>query len=75
MQPLRENLLTCDQPPQAPEDWEHWYLQVTRQAIKADYLVHHDTPGAARGSRTHLVHDTCSRQRRQPVAPALKPST
>ena len=70
-----ENLLTRDQPPQSPEGWERWFLQVARQAIKAGYLVHHDTPSAARGKRTHLVHDTCSRRRRQPVAPVLKPST
>jgi RNA-directed DNA polymerase len=56
-----ENLLTRDQPPQSPEGWERWFLQVTRQAIKADYLVHHDTPSAARSNRTHLVHATCHR--------------
>src|SRR5271165_134764 len=56
-----ENLLTRDQPPQSPEGWERWFLQVTRQAITADYLVHHDTPSAARSNRTHLVHDTCHR--------------
>ncbi len=70
-----ENLLTRDQPPETPEGWEHWFLQVTRQAIKADILVHHDTPSAAHGSWTHLVHDTCSRRRRQPVTPALQPGT
>ena len=62
----RENLLTRDQPPQSPEGWERWFLQVTRQAIKADYLVHHDTPSAARSNPTHLVHDTCHRSRNQP---------
>jgi RNA-directed DNA polymerase len=61
-----ENLLTRDQPPQSPQGWERWFLQVTRQAIKADYLVHHDTPSAARSNRTHLVHDTCHRRRNQP---------
>ena len=61
-----ENLLTRDQPPQSPEGWERWFLQVTRQAIKADYLVHHDTLSAARSNRTHLVHDTCHRSRNQP---------
>ena len=61
-----ENLLTRDQPPQSPEGWERWFLQVTRKAIKADYLVHHDTPSAARSNRTHLVHDTCHRSRNQP---------
>ena len=70
-----ENLLTRDQPPQTPEGWERWFLQVTRQAITEDILVHHDTPSAARGMRTHLVHDTCSRRRRQPVSPVLQPST
>jgi RNA-directed DNA polymerase len=58
-----ENLLTPDQPPQSPQGWEHWFLQVTRQAITADYLVHHDTPSAARGKRTHLVHATCHRSK------------
>src|SRR5712691_6365428 len=61
-----ENLLTPDQPPQSPQGWEHWFLWVTKQAIKADYLVHHDTPSAARSNRTHLVHDTCHRSRNQP---------
>ena len=56
-----ENLLTRDQPPQSPQGWERWFLQVTRKAIEADYLVHHDTPSAARGNRTHLVHATCHR--------------
>ena len=61
-----ENLLTRDQPPQSPEGWERWFLQVTRQAIKADYLVHHDTPSAARSKRTHLVHATCHRSKHPP---------
>ena len=56
-----ENLLTPDQPPQSPQGWERWFLRVTRKAIKADYLVHHDTPSAARSNRTHLVHATCHR--------------
>jgi RNA-directed DNA polymerase len=56
-----ENLLDPDQPPQTPQGWEWWFLRVTRMAIKADYLVHHDTPNAARGKRTHLVHATCHR--------------
>jgi RNA-directed DNA polymerase len=61
-----ENLLTPDQPPQSPQGWEHWFLWVTRQAIKADYLVHHDTPSAARSKRTHLVHATCHRSKHPP---------
>ena len=61
-----ENLLTPDQPPQPPQGWEHWFLQVTREAIKADYLVCHDTPSAARSKRTHLVHATCRRSKHPP---------
>jgi len=64
-----ENLLTPDQPPQSPQGWEHWLLWVTKQAIKADYLVHHDTPSAARSKRTHLVHATCHRAK-HPSRPA-----
>jgi len=56
-----ENLLTPDQPPQTPEGWERWFLRVAKKAIAADYLVHHDTPSAARSKRTHLVHATCHR--------------
>src|SRR6266851_3828832 len=61
-----ENLLTPDQPPQSPQGWEHWFLGVVKKAIKADYLVHHDTPSAARSNRTHLVHATCHRSEHQP---------
>jgi RNA-directed DNA polymerase len=64
-------LLTKDQPPQSPEGWERWFLQLTRQAITEDILVHHDVPDAARGMRTHLVHDTCHRQRRRQAAAEL----
>ena len=64
-----ENLLTPDQLPQSPQGWEHWFLWVTKKAIKADYLVHHDTPSAARSNRTHLVHATCHRTK-HPSRPA-----
>jgi len=60
-----ENLLTPDQPPQSPEGWERWFLQVTKKAIMADYLVLRSQPGtAARHDRTHLIHATCQRRRR-----------
>jgi len=61
-----ENLLTPDQPPQSPQGWEQWFLWVMKKAIKADYLVHHDTPSAARNKRTHLVHATCHRSKQPP---------
>jgi RNA-directed DNA polymerase len=61
-----ENLLTPDQPPQSPQGWERWFLQVIRRAITADYLIHHDTPSAARNQRTHLVHATCHRSGHPP---------
>ena len=61
-----ENLLTPGQLPQSPQGWEHWFLRVTKKAITADYLVHHDTLSAAHSNRTHLVHDTCHRSRNQP---------
>jgi RNA-directed DNA polymerase len=57
-----EHLLTPDQPPQSPEGWEHWFLQVTRKAITADYLVLHGQHAAGNDTRTHLVHATCQRQ-------------
>jgi Retron-type reverse transcriptase len=56
-----EDLLDLDHPPQSPHGWEQWYLWVTKKAIEADYLVHHDQPNTPRDQRTHLVHATCSR--------------
>jgi RNA-directed DNA polymerase len=56
-----EHLLTADQPPQSPEHWERWWLQVTRKAIAASYLVHHGRPGPAGGDPTRLVHACCHR--------------
>jgi hypothetical protein len=40
-----DNLLTADQPPQSPEQWERWWLSVTRKAVLADYLTHRGKPG------------------------------
>ena len=56
-----DHLLTADQPPQSPHDWERWWQQVTRQAIAADYLVHHGRPGRPDNDQTRLVHASCHR--------------
>ena len=67
-------LLTADQPPQSPEQWERWWLQVTRRAIAANYLLHHGGPGSPDGDQTRLVHAAChrghlARQDRSPAQP------
>ncbi|MEQ4726269.1 group II intron reverse transcriptase/maturase [Nonomuraea sp. B19D2] len=66
-----EHLLTADQPPQSPNQWERWWLGVARRAIAADYLTHerHGTPD---GKRTRMVHTSCyrslrARNRRRPA--------
>jgi RNA-directed DNA polymerase len=62
-------LLSADQPPESPTEWERWWLLVIRKAIVADYLVHHGRSGPADGDQTRLVHASCqselqARQRR-----------
>ena len=51
----------CPPMPQSPDDWERWWLGVTRQAIAADYLVHHGRPGPPHNDPTRLVHASCRR--------------
>jgi len=72
-----DHLLTADQPPQSPEQWERWWLQVTRRAIAASYLVHHRRPGPAERDHFRLVHASCQRalHARQRRKPALQPAT
>ncbi len=69
-------LISADQPPQSPEQWERWWLHVTRKAIAASYLTH-GRPGPADGDQTRLVHASCQRalQARQRRKPALQPAT
>ena len=67
-----EHLLTADQPPQSPGQWERWWLQITRKAIAASYLTHHGEPGSPDGKQTRLVHASChrglkARQRKEPA--------
>jgi RNA-directed DNA polymerase len=56
-----EHLLTADQPPQSPQDWERWWLSVTRRAIAANYLTHHGRGDLPNENRTRLVHTSCHR--------------
>ena len=72
-----DHLLTAGQPPQSPEQWEQWWLHVTRRAIAASYLVHHGRPSPAGDDQTRLVHASCQRglQARQRRNPALQPAT
>jgi RNA-directed DNA polymerase len=74
-----DHLLTADQPPQSPQQWERWWLQVTRKAIAASYLVHHGRPSPAGHGTTRLVHASChrglqARQRGNPAQPTRTPS-
>ena len=72
-----DHLLSADQPPQSPREWEQWWLHVTRRAIAASYLVHHGRPGPPHDDQTRLVHSSCQRglQTRQGRKPALQPAT
>src|SRR6266536_723594 len=56
-----DHLLTAEQPSQSPEQWEQWWLQITRKAIAASYLVHHGRPGPPDGDQTRLIHASCHR--------------
>jgi len=74
-----ENLLAADQPPQSPQDWERWWLQITRKAIAASFLVRYGKPGPAGHTTTCLVHAFChrghlARQRRSTAVSASPPS-
>jgi RNA-directed DNA polymerase len=59
-----DHLLSVDQPPQSPREWERWWLNVTRRAIVNDYLAHHVGPGSADSAYTRLVHASCGRAHR-----------
>ncbi|MEU6722057.1 group II intron maturase-specific domain-containing protein, partial [Nonomuraea sp. NPDC046802] len=58
----RGPLLTADQPPQSPHEWERWWLHIVRRAINADYLTHHGRPSSPDGDQTRLVHAACQRE-------------
>jgi len=72
-------LLSADQPPQSPRQWETWWLSVARKAIAASYLTHHGKPGTPSDDQTRLVHASCqrasqARQRRNPEFQRATPS-
>ncbi|GLW96455.1 reverse transcriptase domain-containing protein [Microtetraspora sp. NBRC 16547] len=73
-----DHLLTADQPPQSPHQWERWWLQVVRKAIASDYLVHHGRPGPSGDDHTRLVHAACARglhaRQRNPAQHTRSPS-
>jgi RNA-directed DNA polymerase len=56
-----DHLLSADQPPQSPDQWARWWLQVTRRAITANYLAHAGRPGPSGSDQTRLVHASCAR--------------
>ena len=57
-----DELLSADQPPHSPHEWERWWLQITRKAIVADYLVHHGRSGPPGEKTTRIAHVTCQRE-------------
>ena len=73
----RDHLITPDQPPQSPYDWERWWLSIVRRAIAAEYLTHHGQGDASDGNRTRLTHTSCHRRlrARQRRNPAPSPAT
>ena len=69
-----DRLITPDQPPDSPYEWERWWLGVVRKAIAAEYLTHHGRDGTADGNRTRLVHAFCrsSLRARRSRRPAIR---
>ena len=70
-----DHVLTPDQPPQSPHEWERWWLSIVKRAIAADYLTHHGRGGAPDGNRTRLVHTSCHRSLRARRGTRPQPAT
>jgi RNA-directed DNA polymerase len=70
-----DEVLSAEQPPETPTEWERWWLHVVRRAIVADYLVHDGRPSSPDGDQTRLVHASCRRElhARQRKSSALQP--
>jgi RNA-directed DNA polymerase len=73
----KDHLLSPEQPPQSPWEWERWWQGMARRAIAADHLVHHGGHGMPGGRRTRLIHASCGRelQARNRRNQALQPAT
>jgi RNA-directed DNA polymerase len=73
----RDYLLSADQPPQSPREWEQWWLHLARRAVAASYLVHDGRSGLPHDEQTRLMHSSCQRglKTRQGRKPALQPVT
>jgi RNA-directed DNA polymerase len=74
-------LIDASHLPASPEDWEHWWLSVTRQHIPRAASTAGTTP-PPEGSRTitALAHTSCHRaattaRRRNPALQQLQPAT
>lgn len=59
-----EHVLTPDQRPQSPREWERWWLSIVKRVIAADYLTHHGRGGAPDGNPTRLINTSCHRSLR-----------
>jgi RNA-directed DNA polymerase len=58
-------LLSAEQPPESPGQWERWWLHLARKAISAGHLGHHGRPGSRPDDdHTRLVHASCRRGHR-----------
>lgn len=72
-----DHLLTAEQSPQSPEQWETWWLQVTRRVIASEHLAHHARPGPPDRDQTRLIHASCHRRHlaRRRRSPAHQPES
>jgi RNA-directed DNA polymerase len=55
-------ILSADQPPNSPHEWERWWQHIVRRAINANYLTQHGRPNSPDGDQTRLVHAACQRE-------------
>jgi RNA-directed DNA polymerase len=64
-------------PPSSPEDWEHWWLSVTRQHIPRAASTGQTPPPEDTATSLFLIHASCHRsaKARQDRNPALHPAT